>query len=120
MSADDAPDALLVQEVQEAILEFAVEHVVSGLVEDHRRAQGPEDAKRLVGALWAVGGNPGVERLPLPDRLVQRPHALLHRGIRIQTVMVGDVHVLLTGPAVLHPFVSACRLLHEAFAPFRL
>src|SRR5688572_15565415 len=67
-------------------------------MDDAGRAELAQNLQRLAGLLWIVRRNAHVERLAQAHRLVEREHALFHRGFRIGPVMVEDVDVL-----ELHP-----------------
>ena len=78
----DAAHALLLELVEQALLDPAVEHGVRRLVDQQRRAQLAGDRGRLLGPVRGVRRDAGVERTTGADRRVERHHRLLDRASR--------------------------------------
>ena len=62
------------------------------------RAELAQDRSGLARRLRRVRGDPGIERLALPDRGVERAHRLLERGVRVEAMRVEDVDVVQAEP----------------------
>ena len=90
----DAADALVLEHVEQLVLHPAVEHRVGRLVDEQRRAQLAQDARRLAGALRAVRGDADVARLPRAHGGVEGAHRLLERRVGVGPVRVEDVDVV--------------------------
>ena len=90
----DAADALLAEHVEQVLLDPAVEQRVRRLVDQQRGAELAQDPDRLARALARVGGDPGVQRLALAHRGVERAERLLQRRVRVEPVRVEDVDVV--------------------------
>ena len=111
----DAADSQLAERVQELRLDPAVEHRVRRLVDHERCPELAQDRVCLARLRRGVGRDADVERLPLPNRRVERTHRLLERRLGIEAVRVEDVDVV--EPHALQALVEA-RQQVLARAPF--
>ena len=90
----DAPDALLAQDIEEPVLDPAVEHGVRGLMDEQRRPQRAQDRDRLPRAHVRVRRDADVERLALAHRRVECAHRLFEGCVGVEAVVVEDVDVV--------------------------
>ena len=88
------PAPCLFERVEQAALDPAVEQRVGRLVDEERRPEVAQDGRRLARLLRRVGGDAGVERLPLAHGRVERAHRLLERRLRVEAMGVEDVDVV--------------------------
>ena len=90
----DGARACLLQGIEQAVLDPAVEHRVRRLVDEQRHAHLAEDARGLQRAPGRVGRDARVQRLALLDCGRQRAHGLLQRSLRVRPMVVVDVDVV--------------------------
>src|SRR5271166_1350973 len=90
----DAPNSFLSKHIKQSPLRLPHQHRILRLMNQARRPQSPKNLHSLQSLLRVVSRNPSIERPPRPDSSVQRPHRLLHRRLRIRTVMIKDVDIL--------------------------
>ncbi len=100
-----APGAGLLQRVEQAVLDPAVQHRVRGLVDEQRNAHLAQDARGLQRAARRVRRDAGVQRLALLHGRGERAHGLLQRSVRVGPVVVEDVDVV--EPEPLEALVEA-------------
>ena len=95
----DAAHALLLELVEQALLDPAVQHGVRRLVDQQRRARarGRSSAASCVFA-GGVRRDAGVQRPARPHRGVERAHRLLERRVGVEAVAVEDVDVVQPHP----------------------
>ena len=90
----DGADPRLVQDVEQARLDPAVEHRVRRLMDQQRGAQLPQDVHRLPGPFGRVRRDAHVEGLALAHGGVKRAHGLLDGRVGIDAMRVEDVDVV--------------------------
>ena len=90
----DAANLFLREHIQKPVFDPAVEHVVGRLVNETRRAQLSQDTSGLPCLLRAVGRDADIQRLTLPDNVIQSAHRLLKGCVGIRTVAVKDVDIV--------------------------
>src|ERR1700677_1123871 len=76
------------------VLDPAIDHRITRLMEQTGRPELLEDRCGLLGATRIVGGNADIKRLALANRVIERPHRFLERRLGIETVRVEDVDVI--------------------------
>ena len=106
----DQPDALARQHVRQPVLDFAVEHRIIFLMNQHRRAQFAQGTDSDLRLLRRVARNADVERLAAAHNLIQRAHRLFNRRFRIGTVVVEDIHII-----QIHPPEALIEAGHQVF-----
>jgi hypothetical protein len=113
---DDRADALGFERVQKMIvLDPAIDHRITGLVDETGRAEALEDGGRFFRADRIVGRDTGVKRFPLANRMIESAHRFLERRLGIETVRIEDVDVI--EPHALEALIEARKHVFAA-APF--
>src|ERR1700727_1208933 len=92
---NDGADALGFERIQQTIiLDPAIDHRITRLMDQTGRPELLEDRCGLLGATRIVGGNADIKRLALANRVIERAHGLFEWGLGIETVRVEDVDVV--------------------------
>ena len=90
---NDTADAFAFERIEQTVFDPAVEHIVSGLVDQAGGAKIAQDAGGLAGLFGFIIRNAHIERLALAHGAGQRAHGLFQWRLRIRAVAVEDIHV---------------------------
>ena len=92
------PTAFARQHVRQPGFDFAVEHRIVFLMNQHRRAQLAQRADRNLRLFRRVARNADVKRLAAAHDLIERAHRLFNRRFRVGAVVVEDIHIIQIHP----------------------